>query len=65
MNPADHMRPREINRVIRAVNSRETPQEAGLQTESELALYASIRAEAEHWFDKHGIWPVFELCELD
>ena len=65
MNPAYHMRAREINRVISAVNSRKTVEEAGLKTEAELELYENIWAEAQCHWEKYGTWPVFELCELD
>jgi hypothetical protein len=59
------MRAREINRVISAVNSGKTEEEADLKTEGELELYRRIQTEAQQLFQRNGNWPVFELCELD
>lgn len=56
---------REWNRIICAVNAKQTAEEAGLKTEEELRLYRSIWNEAEELFAKHGNWPVFDLVELD
>lgn len=56
---------REKNRVIAAVNARKTPEEAGLKTEAELAYYKIIWEDARQYFDRGGVWPIFDLWELD
>ena len=56
---------REWNRIICAVNSRKTAEEAGLKTALEQKLYANMWAEAEAIYAKHGQWPVFDLVELE
>lgn len=56
---------REWNRIIRAVNSRQTPESAGLISETELLLYRNMREEAESILAKHGIRPEFDLMELE
>lgn len=56
---------REWNRIICAVNSRETAEEAGLKSEEEFLHYARVWAEAETLFGKYGKWPVFDLAELE
>ena len=56
---------REWNRIICAVNSRQTPEEAGLKTETELFHYGNIWQEAEELLAKYGSWPVFDLAELE
>ena len=61
----DELTVREKNHIISAVNGRQTPQEAGLSTPAELAYYEIIWADAQDLFDRGGIWPVFELWELD
>ena len=61
----DALNAREKNRVIAAVNARKTPEEAGLKTEAELAYYKIIREDARQHFDRGGVWPIFDLWELD
>ena len=56
---------REKNWIISAVNCRKTPEEAGLNTEEELAYYKMIWDEAQGYHDRGGVWPVFDLWELD
>ena len=56
---------REWNRIISAVNSKETFKEAGLSGEEELQYYQNMWKEAEEIQAKHGIWPIFELAELE
>lgn len=55
----------EVNRIICAVNRKQTAEEAGVQTETELTLYKNMWAEAEAHFTKYGKWPVFDLVELE
>ena len=61
----DELNAREKNRVIAAVNARMTPEEACLKTEAELAYYKIIWEDARQYFDRGGVWPIFELWELD
>ena len=56
---------REWNRIICAVNAKQTAEEAGLKTNEELQHYEKIWNEAEELFAKYGIWPVFDLVELE
>ena len=56
---------REKNRIICAVNSRQTAEQAGLTAEAELAYYKTIWDDAQQLFDRGGVWPVFDLWELD
>ena len=61
----DELSAREKNWIISAVNSRKTPEEAGLKTEAELQYYKVIWEDANSLFDRGGVWPVFDLFELD
>jgi len=61
----DDLSVREKNRIISAVNCRNNPEEAGLQTQAELQYYKLIWDDAQSLFDRGGIWPIFELFELD
>ena len=56
---------REKNRIICAVSGRKSQEEAGLTTESELQYYKTIWDDAQSLFDRGGVWPIFELFELD
>ena len=56
---------REWNRIIDAVNGKQTAEEAGLKTEEELMRYRNIWNEAEELYAKYGQWPVFDLVELE
>ena len=56
---------REWNRIICAVNNRQTAEEAGLKTEEELRHYKNIWSEAEALLAKYGRWPIFDLVELE
>ena len=56
---------REWNRIICAVNAKQTVEEAGLKTDEELQHYRNIWNEAEELFAKYGAWPVFDLVELE
>ena len=56
---------REWNRIICAVNNKQTAEEAGLKTEEALRHYRNIWHEAEEWMAKYGSWPVFGLAELE
>ena len=61
----DELNAREKNRVITAVNARMTPEEAGLIMEAELAYYKIIWEDARQYFDRGGVWPIFDLWALD
>ena len=56
---------REKNWIITAVNCRHTPEQAGLKTEAELQYYKIIWDDAQSLYDRGGIWPIFDLWELD
>ena len=56
---------REKNRIISAVNCQTAAEEAGLKTPAELQYYQMIWNEAQGYFDRGGIWPIFDLWELD
>ena len=56
---------REWNRIICAVNAKQSAEEAGLKTEEELLRYKNIWKEAEELCAKYGQWPVFDLVELE
>ena len=56
---------REKNWIITAVNRRQSAEEASLKSEAELAYYRMIRDEAKSYYDRGGVWPVFDLWELD
>ena len=56
---------REWNRVICAVNAKQTAQDAGLKTEEELRIYSNMWKEAEEKAEKYGQWPEFALVELE
>ena len=56
---------REKNHIISAVTCRKTAEEAGLSTPAELAHYQEIWQEAQRLYDRGGMWPIFELFELD
>lgn len=56
---------REWNRIIEAVNNKQTAEDAGIKTEKELQRYRNIWNEAEELFSKYGNWPVFDLVELE
>lgn len=62
---AANLTAREWNRIICAVNNRQTAEEAGLQTEEERRHYRRIRNEAEALQNQYGFWPVFDLVELE
>lgn len=64
-NSYDDLTSREKNWIITAVNMRQSPEEAGLKTVAEKEYYSAIRAEAEALFARGGVWPVFDLWELD
>lgn len=64
-NSHDDLTPREKNWIITAVNLRQTAEEAGLKTVAEKEYYNVIHAEAEALFARGGVWPIFELWELD
>ena len=53
------------NRIISAVSCRKTACEAGLTTPEELEYYHRIRQEAENLYRRGGVWPIFDLFELD
>ena len=56
---------REKNWIISAVNCRKKPEAAGLKTEAALAYYKMIWDEAQRYYDRGGVWPIFDLWELD
>jgi len=56
---------REKNRVILAVNCQKTAEEGGLKTPAELQYYQMIWDEAQGYFDRGGVWPIFDLWEID
>ena len=56
---------REKNWILSAVSCRKTPEEAGLTRDAQLRYYQIIRTEAQDVYDRLGVWPVFELWELD
>ena len=56
---------REKNWIITAVNRRQIPEAVGLKTEAELQYYQRIWDEAQALYDQGGVWPIFELWELD
>ena len=56
---------RQWNRIICAVNSKKTAQQADLKTDEELEAYRRMWQEAEEHLEKYGEWPVFELFELE
>lgn len=56
---------RQKNHIISAVSCRRTPEEAGLSTPEELAYYTLIWEDAQSLYDRGGVWPVFDLFELD
>lgn len=61
----DDLTARQWNRIICAVNKKETAEEAGLKTDAELLHYKNIWNEAEEFLVKYGYWPVFDLAELE
>ena len=56
---------RQKNHIIDAVNRRLTPEEAGLCTPVQLEYYRIIYADAQSLLRRGGVWPVFELWELE
>ena len=56
---------RQWNRIICAVNAKQTAEEAGLKTEEECLRHSNLWPEAEELFVKYGKWPVFDLVELE
>ena len=56
---------REWNRVICAVNSRQTAEAAGLRRTEAVRLHERMWREAEALQEKHGAWPEFGLMELE
>lgn len=64
-NAADELTAREKNWIISAVNCRKSPEEAGLKSPAELQYYKMIWEEAQEYFDRGGVWPIFDLWELD
>lgn len=56
---------REKNWIISAVSCQKTAQEAGLTTWAELSYYRALWQEAQTLCDRGGVWPVFDLYELD
>lgn len=53
------------NMITRAVNAKETLEESGAVTEIEKLYYEHLFNEAVALEQKHGIWPVFEMWEID
>ncbi|MBQ9931549.1 MAG: ADP-ribosylglycohydrolase family protein [Firmicutes bacterium] len=56
---------RQKNWIIMAVNARETADEAGLKSVGELQYYHDTYNEAMELFERGGVWPIFDLWELD
>ena len=65
MTAAEELTAREKNRIISAVNCRKSAEAAGLKTQAELNYYMMIWDEAQGYFDRGGVWPIFDLWELD
>ena len=56
---------REWNRIVCAVNSRQTAEAAGLKSAEEIRLHERMWREAEALLEKYGAWPKFGLMELE
>ena len=56
---------REMNRIIAIVNAGETLDQTAAWTEEELRFYQNLCEESQKVYERHGIRPVFALCELD
>ena len=61
----DSLTAREKNRIITAVNMQQSFEAAGFKTSAEKDFYDAIWADAKSLFDRGGVWPIFDLCELD
>ena len=62
---AEELTAREKNWIISAVNCRKSAEDARLKTQAELNYYKMIWDEAQGYFDRGGVWPIFDLWELD
>ena len=56
---------RQWNRIICAVNNKQTAEQVGLNTQEELEAFRRMWEEAEAHLAQYGDWPVFALCELE
>ena len=56
---------REKNRIITAINCQQAPEEVVLKSEAEHAYFRIIYEEAKTLYARGGVWPVFDLWELD
>lgn len=54
-----------LNEITSAVNSKTPKAKAGLKNEVERRYYDGLWKEAMDVQKKHGIWPVFEMAELE
>ena len=56
---------REMNRIIAIVNAGEALDETLAWTEEERRFYQNLCKESQEMHERHGVYPVFALCELD
>ena len=53
------------NDIIRHVNYRLPKEKYEFRNKTEEAFYESLIDEATRMQSKTGVWPIFELCEID
>lgn len=56
---------RRLNTIISAVQARIPKEEADLEDEVEEMFFDSLEKQAAEHIEKYGIFPTFELCEID
>ena len=61
----DHVSTSRKNDIIRHVNYRLPKEKYSFRNSAEEAFYESLIDEAERMQAKTGVWPIFELCEID
>ncbi len=56
---------REMNRIISLVNYKTPKEKCDLRSVEEERFYDNLINEAKEMMDRTGIWPIFDVCELD
>ena len=57
--------PRAMNRIIDLVNSKIPKEKCVFRSDEEERFYDNLINEAKETLDRIGVWPIFDVCELD
>ena len=61
----DNVPNRRKNEIIRLVNYKTPKDEIPFRSRTEEQFYENLIREAEETQNRIGVWPIFELCEID